>query len=151
MLCVSLSQKKISYYPLPSEISNDDNLQLWLVGLGGGAGGGGGEGGLLPNCLWRILQIMKYEKWCPLCEFEFEINHHSGDYVPCSLRAVCKFFNVPQNLWLQGFWGRAYGLSSLSDKVKLGNTVMCLCPVMRNVFHIYWKQGLQSYPFNHSL
>ena len=98
-----------------------------------------GVGGWLPDCLWRVLQILKYEKWCPLCEFEFEIKNHTGEYVPYSLRRVYKFFNVPRNLCMQGLWDGAYGLSSLDDKVKLGNTVLCLYPVIRNVFHLYCK------------
>ena len=107
---------------------------------------------LLPDCFWRVLQILKYEKWCPLCEFEFEIKHHTGEYVPYSLRTVYKFFNVPRDLCMQGLWDGAYGLSSLDDKVKLGNTVLCLYPVIKNVFHIYCKVAgvtilsLQSFP-----
>ena len=29
---------------------------------------------------------------------EFEVDHHTGDYVCYSQRIVCWFFNVPQNL-----------------------------------------------------
>ena len=130
MLCVSLTKK----YRI---IHSPRSFQRYFTTLVGGGGGRGVWGDLC--CLWRILQILKYEKWCPLCEFEFEINYHTVDYVPYSLRTVCKFFNVPQNLCVQGLWNGAYGLSSLSDKVKLGNTVVCLYPVIKNVFHIYCK------------
>ena len=32
----------------------------------------------------------------PIHECESEIDHYTGHYVPCSLRRVCGFFNVPQ-------------------------------------------------------
>ena len=141
MLCVSLTKKfRIIHSPrsFPAIIYN----------VGWGSGGGGGWGVVAR----RVLQILKYEKWCSLCEFEFQINHHTGDYVPYSLRTVCKFFNVPRNLCVQGLWDGAYGLSALDDKVKLDSTVLCLYPVIRNVFHIYCKVAgvtilsLQSIP-----
>ena len=132
MLCVSLTKKvRIIHSPrsFPAIIYN--------VGWGSGRGGGGGGGwGVVST---RVLQILKYEKWCSLCEFEFQINHHTGDYVPYSLRTVWEFLNVPQRLCVQGLSDGADGLSSLDDKVKLGNTVLCLYPVIRNVFHIYCK------------
>ena len=31
-----------------------------------------------------------------------EIDHHNGDYVPHSFQTVCGFFNVAQNLLVQG-------------------------------------------------
>ena len=34
---------------------------------------------------------------------------------------VCGFFNVPQNLYMQGLWDGAYGLSSLSEKTRKSN------------------------------
>ena len=46
----------------------------------------------------------------------WEIDQHTGVYVPysgfTSLRTVCGFFNVLQNLYGQRLWDRAYGLSS---------------------------------------
>ena len=42
----------------------------------------------------------------------WETDHHIGDYVPYSLRTVCVFFKVPQNLFVQEVWDGAYGLSS---------------------------------------
>ena len=53
----------------------------------------------------------------------WEIDYHTGDYVPYSLRTVCGFFNVPQNLYMKGFWDGAYGLSSLSEKTRKSNRV----------------------------
>ena len=138
MLCVSLTKKfRIIHSPrsFPAIIHN--------VGWGSG-----GDWGVVAR---RVLQILKYEKWCSLCEFEFQINHHTGDYVPYSLRTVWEFLNVPQKLCVQGFSDGADGLSSLSDKVKLGNTVVYLCPVIKNVFYILQGSGfavlsLQSFP-----
>ena len=49
-----------------------------------------------------------------------------GDYVPYSLRTVCGFFNVPQNLYMQGLWDGAYGLSSLSEKTRKSNRLQML-------------------------
>ena len=40
---------------------------------------------------------------------------------PYSLRTVCGFFNVPHNLYMQGLWDGAYGLSSLSEKTRKSN------------------------------
>ena len=41
--------------------------------------------------------------------------------VPYSLRTVCEFFNVPQNLYMQALWDGAYSLSSLSEKTRKSN------------------------------
>ena len=128
MLCVSLTKKfRIIHSPrsFPAIIYN----------VGWGSGGVGGEGGGGWGVVARrVLQILKYEKWCSLCEFKFQINHHTGDYVPYSLRTVWEFLNVPQKLCVQGLSDGADGLSSLSEKVKLGNTMVCLCPLDQKRF-----------------
>ena len=36
-------------------------------------------------------------------------------------RTVCGFFNVSQNLYMQGLWDGAYDLSSLSEKTRKSN------------------------------
>ena len=51
----------------------------------------------------------------------WEIDHHTGDYVPYSLRTLCGFFNVPQNLYMQGLWNGAYCLLSFSEKTRKSN------------------------------
>ena len=49
----------------------------------------------------------------PLCECEFEIDHHTGDDVPYVSRRVCEveFITCQARLVL-----RVYGLSSFSEK-----------------------------------
>ena len=65
---------------------------------------------------WRQLLRARKSPFPP-----WEIDHHTWDYVPYSLRTVCGFFNVPQNLYMQGLWDGAYGLSSLSEKTRKSN------------------------------
>ena len=63
----------------------------------------------------------------PIREFESEIDHYTGHYVPYSLRRVCGFFNVPQIYYMcKGLWDRAYGLSSLSEKTRKSNRLQML-------------------------
>ena len=55
----------------------------------------------------------------PIHEYESEIVHYTGHYVPYSLWRVCGFFNIPQIYYMcKGLWDGAYGLSSLSEKTK---------------------------------
>ena len=35
---------------------------------------------------------------CPNGNMNLRHNHHTGAYIPYSLLAVCRFFNVPYNL-----------------------------------------------------
>ena len=65
---------------------------------------------------WRQSLLARNSPFPP-----WEIDHHTGPYVPCSLRTVCGFFNVPHNLYMQGLWDGAYGLSSLSEKTRKSN------------------------------
>ena len=51
---------------------------------------------------WRQLLRARKSPFPP-----WEIDHHTWDYVPYSLRTVCGFFNVPQNLYMQGLWDGA--------------------------------------------
>ena len=44
----------------------------------------------LPDCSWNSLKIS---------ECEYEADHVTGDYAPYSLRTVCGFLKVPQNLY----------------------------------------------------
>ena len=63
----------------------------------------------------------------PIREFESEIDHYTGHYVPYSLRRVCGFVNVPQIYYMcKGLWDRAYGLSSLSEKTRKSNRLQML-------------------------
>ena len=75
-----------------------------------------------------------------------ERDHHTGDYVPYSLRTVCGFFNVPQNLYMQGLWDGAYGLSSLSEKTRKSN---CLQMSLQRQHFLPWvlvRPGLEPAP-----
>ena len=72
--------------------------------------------GRVTTTAWRQLLRARNSPSPP-----WEIDQHTGDYVLYSLRTVCGFFNVPQNLYMQGLWDRAYGLSSLSEKNRKSN------------------------------
>ena len=73
---------QISYYPLPTGLFRD-NLQHWL-----------GDFARLLKVQFTSTEGMSDD--APIHECESEIVHYTGHYVPCSLRRVCGFFNVPQ-------------------------------------------------------
>ena len=51
--------------------------------------------------------------------------HERGTTTPGTtsptLYELCGFFNFPQNIYMQGLWDGAYGLSSLSEKTRKSN------------------------------
>ena len=49
------------------------------------------------------------------------MDHNTGECVRYSLRTVCGFSNLSQNLYVQRLWDGAYGLSSLAEKTKKCN------------------------------
>ena len=102
----------MSYYPLPSGLFRDNLLHTGRA--------------TLPDCLRCSLQIMK--EWdAPTHECKSEIDHYTGHYVPCSLRRVCGFFNVPQIYYMRkSLWDGAYCLSSLSEKTRKSKCLQIL-------------------------
>ena len=63
----------------------------------------------------------------PIHEWESEIDHHTGHYVPNCLRRVCGYLNVPQIYYMcKGLWDGAYGLSSLREKTRKSNRLQML-------------------------
>ena len=55
-------------------------------------------------------------------QWNLQIDHNTGNYVPCSFRQVCGFFNVP--CWpcnTENAGEGAYGLKSLSEKTWMSN------------------------------
>ena len=62
---------------------------------------------------WSPITVGLYQPLPPL-----EIDHHTWDYFPTLYEQCVGFFNVPRNLYVQGLWDRAYGLSSLSKKTR---------------------------------
>ena len=66
-----------------------------------------------------------------------------------SLRAVRGFFNVPQNLYVQGLWDGARGLSSLAEKTRKSSRLqMYLQRPPRGLSRIYpspeWEKAMKS-------
>ena len=71
------------------------------------------------NIAWR--QILLARNSPPPLPLPHERDHHTGDYVPYSLRTMRWFSNAPQILDVQGLCDGAYGLSSLSEKTRKPN------------------------------
>ena len=66
------------------------------------------------------------------------MDHNTGECAPYSLRTVCGFSNVPQNLYEQRLWDGAYGLSSLSENTKKYNLLQMYFQ-RRHFLHGYLK------------
>ena len=79
--------------------------------------------------LGRVTTTALGAKYCwpvtvpppPLLPLPHERDHHTGDYVPYSLRTMRWFSNAPQILDVQGLCDGAYGLSSISEKTRKPN------------------------------
>ena len=74
------------------------------------------------------------------------IGHNTGNFMPCSTRIVCPFFNVPQWTYKHGsyLWGQIYGLSSLSEKTWKSNHL--LIQLLRQHFLLSYFKTLSVGP-----
>ena len=93
-----------------------------------------GFSGIIYNTGWgtRLLKLQftsneGMSNDAPIHEYESEIDHYTGHDVPYSLRRVRGFFNVTQIYYMwQGLCDGAYGLSSLSEKIRKSNRFQVL-------------------------
>ena len=111
MVCYGISG--VVNCPLPSGLFRD-NLQHWLADFAG-----------LLKVQFTSNEGMSND--ARIHEYESEIDHFTGHYVPYYLRRVCGFFNVPQIYYTcKGLRDGAYGLSSLSGKTRQSNRLQML-------------------------